>query len=553
MKLIRYTLYLLPFFFICCQPKDQKKEEQTSRIEKSPEEIPDAIMQSILELEPHYNEMTNLQKAVFGVTLAEQIINNNFIYLYQEYMEKNPVTYLDFSIQYFRQNKETRKNVYCYLAKGMLYKEKRQYKEAIENLLEATELNKHLTDNNLSAVLYFQLGSLAGFQNENEKALEYFLKAVELYKQEGNTEGEAKVYTSLSWTYTSLERDKEALASSRKALELTDDPIRKGDALLDIGNSYFFMQEFDSALYYTKQSLEYPYISTTQAARYNKLANVYAYKKEFDSAYHYAKIALTYPIDIYFESACYSLLSTIAAERGDKNEMIFYINNLHAVQDSITKIERQPNIQILEQIRLSDKKTLQVTAQRSYLLYAIFFVILISSLIVIRLYRNHQQKKKEVRIYKTELEQKEEVIDSQQEELSKRYELLLLNLADELKRTKDKYAVQRAKGNFEQRQQIDRIVYDEVLHLQDEKAFITKMNHILNALPDKLKEKFPEITYKEIVFCCLLMLKLSSNEIAFILEYKQTSLYKFKQRLIKKLGFATSKEFEQLLHDKVNY
>ncbi|MCD8176068.1 MAG: hypothetical protein LUE98_01010 [Tannerellaceae bacterium] len=128
----------------------------------------------------------------------------------------------------------------------------------------------------------------------------------------------------------------------------------------------------------------------------------------------------------------------------------------------------------------------------------------------------------------------------------------MLNLADELKHTKEKYALERAKSSFEQRQKIDRIVFDEVLHLQDEKAFITKMNHILNALPDKLKEKFPEITYKEIVFCCLLMLKLSSNEIAFILEYKQTSLYKFKQRLIKKLGFATSKEFEQMLYNKMN-
>ncbi|MCD7932846.1 MAG: tetratricopeptide repeat protein [Tannerellaceae bacterium] len=393
MKLIRYTLYLLLFLFICCQPKDQKREEEISKIEKNLKEIPDATMKSLVELEPHYNEMTDLQKAVYGTTLAEQLIDNvRFIYEYQEYLKKDPVIYLDFAIEYY-QNKDSRKNAYCYLAKGMLYKEKRLYKDATENLLEALEHSNHFTNNNFSGLLYFQLGSLAAFQNDREKSLEYYLKGIDFYRLEGNTEGEAKIQNSLSWLYTALERDEEALAASQQALQLTNDPIRKGDALLDIGNSYFFLNQLDSALYYARLSLEYPYISTTQAARYKKIANIYAYINNYDSAYHYAKIALEYPIDIYFESECYSLLSTIAADRGNKSEMIYYLNLLKATQDSIIKIESQPNMHILEQIRLSDKKTLQVTTQCSYLLYAIIFIVLISNLIVIRLYRNHQQKK----------------------------------------------------------------------------------------------------------------------------------------------------------------
>ncbi|MCC8154366.1 MAG: hypothetical protein LIP01_09205 [Tannerellaceae bacterium] len=150
------------------------------------------------------------------------------------------------------------------------------------------------------------------------------------------------------------------------------------------------------------------------------------------------------------------------------------------------------------------------------------------------------------------MKEKEELLDQHHTKLEKRHQMLLLDLIDEMKRTKEKYAVKRAKSNFQERMEIDRTIYYEVLLLGDEKGFMIKMNNILNRFPDKLKEAYPAVTYKEIIWCCLFLLRIPTNDMCIILEYKQTSLYKFKQRLMKKLGFNTAKEFEEMLYELMN-
>ncbi len=54
--------------------------------------------------------------------------------------------------------------------------------------------------------------------------------------------------------------------------------------------------------------------------------------------------------------------------------------------------------------------------------------------------------------------------------------------------------------SFEERESLDKEIYNEVCILAMKILFLSAWNNLLNNLPDKLKARFPEITYKEILF-----------------------------------------------------
>ena len=100
----------------------------------------------------------------------------------------------------------------------------------------------------------------------------------------------ARAYQALSRTYEQLHWLNESAHLNKKLGNL------KGsfDAMIEIGNAYFDMHEFNAALQYYKMSLTYidPKIRTTYNG-YHKVGNVYMELVQFDSALYYYNRALS--------------------------------------------------------------------------------------------------------------------------------------------------------------------------------------------------------------------------------------------------------------------
>ncbi len=426
----------------------------------------------------------------------------------------------------------------------MVYLNQRKYNRAISSLLEALEIARNKEYFLLLGKIYLRMAILAGYQNESEKHFDYLEKATGYFSLTGQNELEADAYLNMGWYHTRNENDEQAILCARKVIELTNDSLKMGEAYVDIGKSYIYIGQYDSSLFYIRKSLDYPYKSYQMSVRYFYYACCFQPLNQLDSLRIYLHKALEFPMDIYFRMETFSLLAEVANKQKDNEHIMDYVGELKMCQDSILKIESQSNIVELERIHQLDRETVQVKTHRQYLMVSVTVILIIASFIIFLLYRIHSRKKKEVIIYKSQLKGKEVLLETH---LEKRYESLLLDLHANIKHAKEKYAVKRAKLSFLQREQLDREIYDEVLHYTDEKVFFARMNNILNHLPDTLKLKFPDMTYKEILFCCLTIIEIPTQDICLILEYKQTSLYKFKQRLIKKLGYKSSKEFESIL------
>ena len=106
------------------------------------------------------------------------------------------------------------------------------------------------------------------------------------------------------------------------------------------------------------------------------------------------------------------------------------------------------------------------------------------------------------------------------------------------------------KATIEQREQMDRELYNTCLHINDWEVFKQLMNKTFNNIITTLESYHSELTKKDIIWCCLFLLDVPTNDIILVLDIQSVSLYKLKQRLSQKLKLTSTKELELFLTTK---
>lgn len=545
----KHISQIAKYFFICIlfitiYACNSHINEKLFEAENLMETKPDSSLHILQSIEGDYEDMSDEEKALFGLSL--------FIAKDKNDLELPPIELIDFSVNYYTQINDNDRLAYSYLYKSRIFKNKREYTDAIQNLLKGLDAAKKTKDDSILGRIYFDIGHIASFQEEWDKALDYFQKAITHFDKAGKTENIAKIYLVQGWLYKAINDYDSAIKSSRKALEITKDSAIMGDVLNNIGDFYFKEEKLDSAFYYLRKSLHYPYFDMNLSGRYYDMADAFCIIDEYDSAAYYAEKALSLPIDIYYEEECYRVLINVALAKDDKLALVENINKRRACEDSIKKIENQTNINVLEEVHNSNTEKKKAEDRHYWLIIAIITLVLTTLPVVLFLYIRNKSKQLKADKYKNKLEEQEVIVSDLSSELKRKQKLLISDLMSEIEQTRIKYADARKNSNFEEREKIDKTIYNDVLHIDDEAAFTDKMNMVLNNLPDKLRYDYSELNYKEIVWCCLFMLDFSTADIALLMDFKQSTQYKFKQRLSKKLSLNSSKELEQMLHDKVN-
>ena len=112
-----------------------------------------------------------------------------------------------------------------------------------------------------------------------------------------------------------------------------------GIALQEIGITYFFRTNYDSAAYYLKRSIYYPHIGYNQSIRHYKLSDSYFELNSYDSARYHAEMALKFPATFYTKKECYRILANSCYLKKDFKTMAGYMTHYQTMSDSIRKID----------------------------------------------------------------------------------------------------------------------------------------------------------------------------------------------------------------------
>lgn len=512
--------------------------DTADRIAKKDTEAAQALLN---EVKNQYDQLSDEDKAVFGVSYL-RVCNMQEI--------EAEATYIDFSLQYLKNKNVDNNLAKCYLQLGYMHIIQRKYPEAINNLLKGIDVCDK-KDNYAQGNLYAALGLVSSYQLEMEVSLNYYDQAVKAYQRGGFTDDVAQTKRNVGMIYMYLDNYDWAMQYYKEAISISNDSTLLGDTYEEMSNVYNLLEQNDSALFYAQKSLDYPYYSTNGTKRLYHVAMAYYDMEMYDSAKVYCQQVLDGYSDIYIDGQCLQMLINIENLEGNPEEALEYTRMYKQTLDSISIIESQANVKDVEKMHQMEKEQATAKAHRRNIIIISAILILILGVCAFYFFRKTKHQKKHTEDYKNKLQETEEQNKLHQMGLLQKQESLIDKLNQELQQTRSRYQEEWKDANFLQREAITLRIYKEVLLFESPNEFINKMNIILNGVPNKLQAEYPNINYNDILWSCLFLLDIQTNDICLIMNYKPTSLYKLKQRLYKKIGFESAKDLEQMLQSKL--
>jgi tetratricopeptide (TPR) repeat protein len=524
-----YISYSIIFIFtlsICaCSlvPGELKTAEQLI------ETAPDSALHILQNLSPgKYKSASN--RALYGLLMI-QTLDKNLLPL-------KPDSLLDYSIQYYENHPDKDRLAACYLYKGRSYKYAFQYEKAMNSFLKALDVLANKKNYLLLARINTDLGQIYLLQSDYLQSREKYRLAFDYFNKSSFSTNAYYSLINIGITYYHTKEFKLAQKYFHKVYNTATDSMTKGAALDEIGLCYYKCRQYDSALIYLRKVINYPFLGYNRGIRYYYLSRVYFDLNQIDTSYFYAYNSFKYNPDIRTKRECYRILTNSEFRRGHMREMSMYMNKYVQLGDSIRKIDAQAKGSYIESMHNTKQEV--VKARRWIMVLYIFLLLVISASVYIYIIKRRRNKQEKLQAEQIRLQQK---IDIRKEVVMKKREMLLRKIEEK----KAGQEVEWKKAGPEERCNMIVKMYDELLHLNDVSFFQKEMDAVLNNLVNKLKNRYPALTEKEINWCCFYLLNIPTEDIMVLFDYKVDSLKRMKQRLVNKVRVAGVSELDSFL------
>ena len=521
----KYRIYI-PYIFLLlvgCSllPNKMKTAEQLMEI------APDSALHLLQQIKPNQT-LSSADQALYGLLLFEALNKNK--------LPLKPDSVINFSLEYYQGENDKDRLARCYFYKGRMYNNAQHYDEATELYLKALDNCQDKKNYELLGKIYGDMGDICFIQREYKKAQNKYLLAAECFKKANKTAEANYKLLDIGQTYRAISDYKTAKKYFSEALFSSNDSLLQGSALKEIGINFHAAKQYDSANYYLRKSINYPYLGFNFSTRCLALADLYYNIKQYDSVYCYANLALKHPSNAYTKRECYRLLANTAFTQGDFKAMATYMTYFQSCTDSVQKIESQTKTTVLENIHETTQTAHKTKNYLVILSWALPFIILTSLFVFFKLRQRNKGKEKQLEEVELQLTEKQMNLKN--------------NFIQKIEETKSLHIEEYRKSPLAKREAMDKEVYNVCLHLNDWKVFSESMNRTFNNIVSFLEKTYPDVTHKEITWCCLYLLNIHSGDMALVLDCKPESLYKLKQRLAQKMKLKTTLELNQLLKER---
>ena len=524
-RFVIFLLFCIGFIGCSLVPNELKIAE------KLIDTAPDSALHILQHLSPDKYK-SDESRALYGLLMIHALDNKK--------LPLKSDSSLDFSIEYYKNHKVGDRLAMCYLYKGRFYKYKLQYEKAMSFYLKALDAINDERDFALLGRVNFDMGDIYNVQNDFSLARQKYKTAYGYLKQ---TQLQPQAFYSLlniGRTYHAAKQYKNAQVHYQRIFSQAKDSLQKGALFQEMGLNYSDFKKPDSALFYYRKILNYPYISNNRALRNYLLADLFFSLKQVDSAFIYASNSFKYESDIRIQRECYRILTNSEYLRGNMSQMSFYMNKYVQLGDSLRKVDAQTKGSYIETMHDTKLEFIKTKNKLGYLVGIIILGILAVFFVIRRLRKRSKMQLQEKE--ETHLQQK---AGYHQEVLFKKRDALQTKI-------ENKKAAQSAQwkiAGLDQRCKMDLQLYEELLHFSDIPFFYKEMDTVLNNLVTKLQTGYPTLNTKEVQWCCLHLLNISVVDIMLLLGYNVEGLKKMRQRLAKKVNVHYVSQLDNFLNN----
>ncbi|MCK4695928.1 MAG: tetratricopeptide repeat protein [Candidatus Cloacimonetes bacterium] len=236
--------------------------------------------------------------------------------------------------------------------------------KAFENYLQSKEIFDETGSKVGLALTYSTIGQLYQTLNKNNEALEYYERSLDLYKELNNKEKISDILGNLAGLSSGLGDYDKALEYHQRALVLRKEIGSGGIAwsLLDIGDTYYFMNEIEKTLDYSLQAKSiFEEINNKRglARALHNIADCYFQLNNFEDAVGnlYKSIEISNEIknrELILKS--YDILSDHYSSQDDHKNALKYYKLYTSIKDTLFTEQKSKNLVDLQLKYDTEKK-----------------------------------------------------------------------------------------------------------------------------------------------------------------------------------------------------
>ncbi|MBL1278975.1 MAG: tetratricopeptide repeat protein [Fluviicola sp.] len=412
--------------------------------------------------------------------------------------------------------------------------------EKEENSLEVFRTKKNIAD------LYLRI-------DKCDQAFEYLFEVKKYYESDNikTPQDKTSLLQSIGIAYGRCGSLDSALFYFEEAIQgdnQTDDLTMKGGLLNNIGAIYSKKENNEKALeYYNKALVIFKKDSVYVGVGVSKSNIAYILKKKGD--YKNSKDLFLEALTIFKENDAliylrdnYLNISEVFQLSGDYKSALEYSNLYLDLNDSITNsdiVSRMSDLQMQFEIKKKDQELLIIEKDKklsefsNYLLIGGLTLVLLVVFLLFLSLKANKLKQKVLRHEKEELKSDINYKNSEIEGFALRIvekNNLLVHLKKEIKQI-----VPNKEENIERIKTVSQAINNNLYLEKDRKEFDFQLNKLHQSFFLKLDKKHPDLTKNEKRICSLIVLDLSTKEIATILNISIDGVKKGRYRLRKKL------------------
>lgn len=463
-------------------------------------------VQNKLQINPSSDSLIRVAVSYFSSKHASEKLAQAYLYLSRYYrMEDNNKEAANWLMQ--AEHEATNKqpvNPHLYgmilSDKAQIYYDQNQLDSALvanKKSYQYASINGH--QHNM-AIALINIGKCFSYKSENDSSLFYYRYALRFAKEINDTIIISSAYRLIGYQLYKMKRYSEALDYLQQSLNTSSDSYNAGK-FLNIGMVYMAMNEDDKARHYFLKSLQQSPDLRLKSASYQQLLYLAEKKKQIDQVIQYAEMYVDVNDSIYQQS-----LST-----------------------SLAGIEKRYNYERIAGIN----KSLIIKQQHTYIGLLLAALLLAVGSGFFFFYRDHQ-KKVINRLMQGQLK-------LQQAKLEK---LELLQRIAHLR------FIPRA--NLEQTgAQFWKLFAKEI-----DMTSPNKMGDLIDAIDSayedvskRIQSRFPLLSQKEILFCCMRFANFDAASIATVLDIQINSVYRYTTLIRDKMGVDKSVSLDQILDE----
>ena len=443
------------------------------------------------------------------------------------------------AIEYFKQTNNIQKLAESYLEAGRVFEEKDSITLASTLYLNAFETALKTDDERLKGFSAYDYAELLEDQLKYSDAIFWFNKAKKHFSKTNSKSLRINTLRKIADNYVLNDSIDQAIIIYEQSLkELSKNSVSLKPLILkNMAVAYNKKGEQEKAKFYIKKSISSSPNNDLYPIQHLILSDIFRAQNQIDSADYYQVYAFKYATELHDPSLMYFAYNTRLDRTLRKSRYLearydywLYRHNT----DSISQKQKYQTLRNIESLYNQEKikrKEQELIVQKQRFYFLITLIILVGFAFFIFYYK---RKHKQIKYLHSDIEKKEEVIDSTKSVLIEK-----LNIYKKM--TTWYFSSQRSKYEKLLNESNKLIFEDNNEFTFNIEVVSDLIDSIYDKFVEKLKSTFPELTEIEFQICILSKAGFNVNEIAEILNKSTHTIYKYNSHIRKKIGVPENK------------